>query len=657
MWLLGMTPGWSQSAMPVDDAFSSQSPHEYLWFYEDKAQEFDFRTIESAAFQQDARHKLNWGIVPTPVWLKILIKDSRQSQEPLVLVFDYPLLDEVSYVVCSGDQPVFKMCSDVREVGRMRPQERHRQTAASDELLISQPRGLPEVRYHTVWIKVQQTAGSLQLTSKILTQSEHLRSQRQQVMVSGLYYGGLFVLIVYNFFVCLSLRSWKYVFYVTYMSAYLCFQLFASGYGYGMLGNLINPWVSGKIIPTSILMFGHSSLIFAVLFLNIKASSKFTFWSSIIFITIGQLTIMVSPWLGNQLFYRIVVSIITPIWVVLEFTCGLVALRSPQYRRAAILYLLSWSAFVTGSFVIMLRIIGVLPIHFLTMYAMQIGSWMEGVLMSFAMGDVINQLRFQTARQASSLAQTNDQLKKAESQLRNELKTRNMLVSNLSHRTNNPLNYIAVSAQVMVELLSEQRGMLRTLLGGTDGEADEDNRRLLSRFESQFQELDQAIAQVNLGLNHSIQSIADIRNISGVDGFSMQDFTLSELLAKLRERCKAATGTSLTQVELISEGGHDFHVVGNVVLLSLILEMILLSVLKSQQSPQVSFRMLGSPDGNLALHIHSNEVHFASSLSLGEEADYIRYMLESSAIQYSFPHEDELVLKLGRREEQATIAA
>ncbi|MBF0443498.1 MAG: response regulator [Oligoflexales bacterium] len=51
----------------------------------------------------------------------------------------------------------------------------------------------------------------------------------------------------------------------------------------------------------------------------------------------------------------------------------------------------------------MLRTVGVLPINFVTLYAQQIGSWCEGILMSLALADVINQLRKETSAQAKSL--------------------------------------------------------------------------------------------------------------------------------------------------------------------------------------------------------------------------------------------------------------
>jgi diguanylate cyclase (GGDEF)-like protein len=69
------------------------------------------------------------------------------------------------------------------------------------------------------------------------------------------------------------------------------------------------------------------------------------------------------------------------------------------------LFVLAWASLLVGGMLMALRNFGLLPTHFLTLHAMQVGSALEMLLLSFALADRFNHIRREHARaQADALA-------------------------------------------------------------------------------------------------------------------------------------------------------------------------------------------------------------------------------------------------------------
>ncbi|MFW7377345.1 MAG: 7TM diverse intracellular signaling domain-containing protein [Oligoflexus sp.] len=442
----------------LEEGFQGLSLHGYIEYLEDKDQKLDVHKIRqqewSTKFSLSDQHNLNWGFTPYPVWLRLKIEDRRQNPGFLVLELDYNQMDDVQFVSCTQSEEEFKdwQCSDedlsqsIIYGGRQRFDRRLQLAAVSDEFSFPSTSLDQNAQFYTVWIKAQ-TSGSLQLSAKLRTLDSQNRHNRELSLINGVYFGGLLVLILYNIFVCLSLRSIKYLGYVAYMACWLVFQFFLIGYGFTYFGPYLPDFIGPRILPIGVLLFGLFSLIFAILFLDVKKASIKLRNVTVGFIIFCFLLAMISPFFDYGPFLRFTMIVMTPSWLGLELSIGIVSLKT--HRRTAILFLASWSSLLLGSLVVMLRTIGLLPMSFLTIYAQQIGSWTEGLLMSFAMADVINQLRKKTSRQALDLKSVNEELRRHD-QLKDEF------LANTSHELRTPLHGIIGLAESILEGQREQ---------------------------------------------------------------------------------------------------------------------------------------------------------------------------------------------------------
>jgi signal transduction histidine kinase/class 3 adenylate cyclase len=440
--MTAMTASAATGPLHVTDTFHELDLSPYLEILEDPHHDETIETIrqptQAQRFQSKHAESLNWGFSESAIWLRLRMVDEREDKGPLVAELNYSQIDRVEFWWCKAQYRPGQdwSCVDSQPLkyqlgGRLHPETRRAHASPTDELTIPR-QSRPGKQAYVLWIRAE-TGGSMQLPITLRTQDLHQNYRRNYNLLQGLYFGGLTILILYNLLVGLSLWWGKYIGYVFYMLSWVVFQFFLSGYGFIYFGDWLPEFIGPKIIPIGILAFGEFALYFALMFLPVRSVAPRFFWFVFAFATSGMVCVLLSPFMSYGQFIRITMLGFTPIWVILEFACGIISLK--RHRRTALLYLSSWGALVLGSVVVMLRTIGLVDINFFTVYAQQIGSWLEGLLMSLAMADVINQLRKKTDSQARDLGEANRELRRLD-------KLKDEFMANTSHELRTPLHGI-----------------------------------------------------------------------------------------------------------------------------------------------------------------------------------------------------------------------
>lgn len=321
---------------------------------------------------------LSFGWVKNPYWVEMTIHQ-RPFNEVLLMEISWPLLDKLNIFIVGRDGQLI----ETFELGD------HLDFSARPifDAHFVIPMDFKEHDIGTVYFNIETTS-SMQLPVTFWTQQEYLKHRAIYLSLQGLFYGLLLVMIFYNLFIYLSTRRVAYLHYVGFVTSFCALQLGLKGVGYQFF------WPNLSVLNDYVIATGGA---LALLFLNLFARSFLYLAEINILKRINNYMLIVAVGFiiaSLTLPYR---SVITPLAIAVLFSsCTVIGMGIYRYRhgfREARFYLLAWVTVVIGCFVYLFKQLGLLPINVFTESAMQIGSAMEILLLSFALADRLNTLR------------------------------------------------------------------------------------------------------------------------------------------------------------------------------------------------------------------------------------------------------------------------
>ena len=337
------------------------------------------------------RRGLSFGYVPGVVWLRLELQSAASKTLHWRLELNYASLDEVRLYDIGADGVRESRSGDTvpyaeRSVG-------HRNPVFEIALQPGEQR--------TLYLRVD-SRGSMTLSGALMSSRDFEQHSQNGYLAHALYCGVLIALGLYNLLLFLALRERPFLNYVLFMFAFALSVLSLNGLGAQFLWSEAAPW-SNRMLPVSLTAAALLSVIFARSFLD--THQWLPRWDRgllMLCIAIGAalLATLLLP-LQRALQLMSLTGLIATLTLLLtSFVC--VGYRVPGAR----LFALAWLMLLTGAVLLALRNFALIPSNFLTLYAMQIGSGLEMILLSFALAARFNELK----RQREAALQLNEQI-------------------------------------------------------------------------------------------------------------------------------------------------------------------------------------------------------------------------------------------------------
>lgn len=228
-----------------------------------------------------------------------------------------------------------------------------------------------------------QSEGSLLFPLKIWKEREYLLAEEKRSAGRALYYGLLLFIIIFNFFLYLTLREPVYILYVGFISVLLLVQATLHGKTFQYLWPNMPYLQNGTIligVPLMVLLANEFSRHFLAMPSAAPRLNK-------VLIGLGALcglnivaSFFVSPELakGGALLLALITIVVLLLAGPLLWLQGL---------RQARLYTCGWLLLLIGSSLTALLEFGILPYSVPTAYGVQIGSAAEAIILSLAIVD------------------------------------------------------------------------------------------------------------------------------------------------------------------------------------------------------------------------------------------------------------------------------
>ncbi|MHC9085811.1 sensor domain-containing diguanylate cyclase [Luteimonas sp. RIT-PG2_3] len=324
-------------------------------------------------------------------WFHARIVNHDEREQRWILVQEYPLSDRLDiYLRYPDGRMVQHAGGDHLPFSSRSIRYRH------PNFQVDLPVGVPV----EVLVRVESES-SMQVPLHLYTPSAFTETSRDGQLAIGLYYGILIALFFYNLVLWLSLRDASYFWYLSHITAFGLVLFTLNGFGFEYLWPQ-STWLADHAVPLSICLALIAMLQFSRTFLALPQRWPVGNVVTLAFIGFFLVFGIASIWLPYRISTPVAsrAVLLGVLWIV---TSTIVVLRR-GYTPAKLL-LLAWSMFLLGTAVFTLLAFGLLPKNFVTEYGVQIGSALEMLLLSIALGYRYAALRNENQRMVDAANQ------------------------------------------------------------------------------------------------------------------------------------------------------------------------------------------------------------------------------------------------------------
>ena len=426
------------------------------------------RPAVAARFQpwRAAQGTPSFGYTASAYWLRLCLSRTPAAPADWLLELSYPLLSDLEFH--APGQPVVR-------TGAMLPLDSR---PIPDRYFVFPVTLAPKPSCFHLRAVSQE---ALVLPLLAWQPAAYQNSQHKELLLHGLYHGGLLALLLYNLLLFLSLRDRRFLLYSLYAATF-SLGIFA-GNGFGRL--FLWP-DSPRFDMAAQALFLSLAAVFSVRFACDFLQTRVQFprlhgwlnasvlgFAAVLLALLAQLALdfEISGLLQFNMFNAMLMGALVSVASVLVWR---------RRVRSAGIFLLAWGSLWLGAVVATLQLLGWIPANFWTSYSLQMGAGLEMLLLSLALADTI---RFERERAFSFQAQALESRRQAH-ELDLELATSRQLardksefLARVSHELRTPLNAIIGYARML------RRGSDRITLHEGSADIERSGMRLLSMIE------------------------------------------------------------------------------------------------------------------------------------------------------------------------------
>ncbi|TCD01049.1 sensor histidine kinase [Pedobacter psychroterrae] len=528
-----------------------------LYYYKDKTNILKVDEVATRTdFVKSEKSVLNFGVHDYSIWIKFSVKNDSDNAD-LTLQIEQPQLDEIA---------LYRKTNTGYEVTKAGEKLDFKERAYNDPSYIFKLKVLPGTK-GDYFLRIQ-SSDNMQLPIFLGTEKVILESAKSKYLISGLYLGIMISMLLYNLFIYFTVRDNNYLYYVVYLTVVILTQAGLQGFTFQYLW----PDSSTMAIYSSFIfpaLVGITALQFERHFLRTKEWLPRTDKFAIIFILLYVSAVILAFFSKFTIALNMIDIIASATSLYMLYMAIKISIKG---YRPATFFLVSWSVFLVGVVVFILKNFGILPYNNFTNYTMPFGSALEVTLLSFALADKINifkkekeesqaealrvsleneklileqnvELERKVNERTLELQESNSvlevtltDLKEAQSQLVDAEKMAGLgqLTAGIAHEINNPINFVTSNIKPL-ELdiidLNSVIDMYEKL------DLNDDLRPQISKIESYKKQIDiefvreeikSLLSGIGEGAKRTAEIIRSLKNFSRLDENDTKPVDLNE---------------------------------------------------------------------------------------------------------------------------------
>ncbi|MBC7391385.1 MAG: sensor histidine kinase [Opitutaceae bacterium] len=522
-----------------------------VYILEDKESKLTFEEVKASKLFFISPLKIpNLGVSKSTFWLKFSIKNTSEL-ENLLLQLSYPLMDVADLYELKPDGRII-----ISQTGDIKPFSERKYKNSNFIFDIS----IPTNETEQFFLKIK--ASEQILVPLFISSTEPLNEiNTLNDSIIGIYIGIILALFLYNGFLLFTTNDKNYLYYIIYIFFIGLTQVCLLGYASKLFWP-DNVWLSTHGLYLSASIGSAAIIIFMKSFLNMERYTPRLIFIVYVIVGIYAISFIAALFDEFQLSYRIIDVNGLLITVFSLYVASRISLLGYQPARY---FLLSWTVFMIGVLIFVLRNFGVLPYNDFTNYTMPTGSALEVVLLSFALADKINILKreklesqqevikaleenkrlitIQNTELESKVKQRTFELESAYKNLQNtqsqlvdseKMASLGQLTAGIAHEINNPINFVVSNITPLrrdindilelvekYEKISLEKGLEENLI---------EIRKFRKEIDVDFvkEEIDMLLNGISEGASRTSEIIRSLRNFSRVDESDLKTANINE---------------------------------------------------------------------------------------------------------------------------------
>jgi two-component system, NtrC family, sensor kinase len=446
-------PNFQRPILQIEDSFQNAKMDNYLYILESEDQGVSFEELlkkEILSRKEISSGKtLSFGYNDHMYFLYFRIRDTRTIRDEMFLSLDYPPFDHLE-LTCYNSKGLVSL---VQRSGDHTPLSEWPVRYRKSTFILD-----TDVRE---CVLKASSSSSLQFSMELQSLLYFNEFKLKDYVVQSLYFGAILSMIIYNLFLWISVRWSMYFYYTAFLVSYALYQLGLLGFGFSLFwSDFPLYWIDYSL--SYFILFGT---IFIILFfqglLNIREVLKKYHRLGWILVILMFGLIVITPLFPYSNIIRI--GTLFLFLTVLYVMVGSIYL-SIQKNKLAIIYLSAWGFFLLGTSSFILVSQGLLERNFFSIYGPQLGSVIEFIMLSLAMGYRLNLIQ---QKASEDLKNTIDEKQNLLNQEQERIEKQNALLRQLEQEKENAKKaYFQLEASQKQLIQSDKMITLGSMVAG-----------------------------------------------------------------------------------------------------------------------------------------------------------------------------------------------